>query len=114
MKRLAVFPQVLLVCEHEDSPHPLTNYLLLLARQFHHFYDHHRVLGDDPKVTQARLALLDAVKTMLKLGIGSLRRQRRRVDVTCRLADAKVVVSRGILRVDIKARFIGLMLLSST
>src|SRR6185295_18981282 len=48
MKRLSLFTQALLVCEQEDSPHPLANYLLALCRQFHHFYDHHRVLGEDP------------------------------------------------------------------
>jgi arginyl-tRNA synthetase len=72
MKRLAFFPNVLLICSHEDSPHPLANYLLLLARQFHYFYDHHRVLGEDRALTQARLALLEAVGTILKLGLGLL------------------------------------------
>jgi arginyl-tRNA synthetase len=72
MKRLAFFPQVLKVCSQEDSPHPLANYLLLLARQFHHFYDHHRVLGDDASLTQARLGLIDAVRKMLKVGLGLL------------------------------------------
>jgi arginyl-tRNA synthetase len=69
MKRLALFPQALLVCASEDSPHPLANYLLLLCRQFHHFYDHHRVLGEDAALTQARLFLLNAVKDILKLGL---------------------------------------------
>jgi arginyl-tRNA synthetase len=72
MKRLALFPQVLMVCAQEDSPHPLANYLLLLARQFHHFYDHHRVLGEDPALTSARLGLIDAVRQMLKLGLSLL------------------------------------------
>lgn len=72
MRRLALFPQVLRVCFLEDSPHPLANYLLLMARQFHHFYDHHRVLGDDPALTQARLALLQAVRILLKQGLALL------------------------------------------
>jgi len=72
MKRLAMFPHVLLVCSREDSPHPLANYLLLLARQFHHFYDHHRVLGEETRLTQARLGLIDAVRQMLKLGLSLL------------------------------------------
>jgi len=72
MKRLAVFPQVLLVCSREDSPHPLTNYLLQEARHFHHFYDHHRVLGDNPELTQARLGLLAAVRSILQTGLGLL------------------------------------------
>jgi len=72
MKRLSLFPQVLRVCSQEDSPHPLANYLLLLARQFHHFYDHHRVLGEDARLTQARLGLIEAVRRLLKLGLGLL------------------------------------------
>jgi arginyl-tRNA synthetase len=72
MKRLALFPQVLQVCFQEDSPHPLANYLLLLARQFHYFYDHHRVLGNDPPLTQARLGLVKAVQTLLRLGLSLL------------------------------------------
>ncbi len=72
MKRLALFPQVLGICAHEDSPHPLANYLMQLARQFHYFYDKHRVLGENSALTQARLALLEAVRSILKLGLGLL------------------------------------------
>jgi arginyl-tRNA synthetase len=72
IKRLALFPQALRVCSQEDSPHPLANYLLLLARQFHHFYDHHRILGEAEPVTQARLGLIDAVRQILKLGLSLL------------------------------------------
>lgn len=69
MKRLAFFPHTLLICAREDSPHPLANYLLQLCRQFHHFYDHHRVLGESPELTRARLELLGAVRNILKLGL---------------------------------------------
>ncbi len=69
IRRLSLFSQTLHICAQEDSPHPLANYALSLCRQFHHFYDHHRVLGDDPKLTQARLALLDAVRTVLALSL---------------------------------------------
>lgn len=72
MRRLAIFPQVLRNCEKEDSPHPLANYLLMLAKQFHYFYDHHRVLGDNVKLSEARLALLDAVRSILRLGLNLL------------------------------------------
>ncbi len=69
MRRLADFPRQLEVCAEEDSPHPLANYLLALCRQFHHFYDHHRVLGDDPALTQSRLAVLQAVRGVLAQGL---------------------------------------------
>jgi arginyl-tRNA synthetase len=69
IKKLAAFPQTLLISVGEDSPHPVANYLLALCRQFHHFYDHHRVLGVDVDVMQSRLALLDAVRIVLRLGL---------------------------------------------
>jgi arginyl-tRNA synthetase len=69
MKRLSLFPQTLRICAQEDSPHPLANYLLTLCRQFHHFYDHHRVLGVDPRLSQARLALVAGVRQVLALGL---------------------------------------------
>jgi arginyl-tRNA synthetase len=50
----------------------LANYLMQVARQFHHFYDHHRVLGEKPALTQARLSLLSGVRTILKMGLGLL------------------------------------------
>lgn len=69
IRKLSLFPQALSTCAQEDSPHPLANYLLALCRQFHHFYDHHRVLGDDLALTRARLQLLDAVRGVLALGL---------------------------------------------
>jgi len=69
IRKLSLFPQALSTCAQEDSPHPLANYLLAVCRQFHHFYDHHRVLGDDPALTRARLQLLDGVRTILALGM---------------------------------------------
>jgi len=72
IKRLALFPQSLHTCAQNDSPHPLANALLALCRQFHFFYDHHRVLGDNPELTQARLALLEAVRQVLRLGLSLL------------------------------------------
>jgi arginyl-tRNA synthetase len=69
MKRLVAFPVVLRACAQENSPHPLATYLLQLARQFHHFYDHHRVLGEDAALTQARLRILRAVRDLLRLGL---------------------------------------------
>ena len=72
MKRLALFPQSLRACAQADSPHPLANYLLALGRQFHFFYDHLRVLGDDPPLTWSRLALLEAVRQVLRLGLALL------------------------------------------
>jgi arginyl-tRNA synthetase len=72
IKRLVAFPQTLVVCAQGDSPHPLATYVMALCRQFHFFYDHHRVLGDNPELTRARLALLDGVREVLRLGLSLL------------------------------------------
>jgi arginyl-tRNA synthetase len=72
MRRLSSFESVLRVCIREDSPHPLATYLLDLCRQFHHFYDHHRVLGEERTLTLARLALIAAVREVLRSGLALL------------------------------------------
>lgn len=69
MRRLAFFSQVLRSCVRECSPHPLANNLLTLARQFHHYYDHHRVLVEDKDLARARLALCSAVRQVLANGL---------------------------------------------
>ncbi len=44
------------------EPHRLTLYLIELASKFHHYYNHHRIIGDDGELTLARLALSRAVQ----------------------------------------------------
>ena len=46
--------------------HALTNYALELATLFHKFYESQRVISEDKKQTQARLALLKATQITLK------------------------------------------------
>jgi arginyl-tRNA synthetase len=47
----------------------LTVYLQELAETFHKFYDRCRVLGDEARITLARLALIKATKTVIALGL---------------------------------------------
>jgi len=54
----------------------LTQYSLDLVRSFHKFYEDCRVISEDEKLSQARLELVQATKTVLKntldiLGIGA-------------------------------------------
>jgi arginyl-tRNA synthetase len=37
-----------------------------LAAQFHHYYNHHRIIQEDRELTQARLILSLAIKTVIK------------------------------------------------
>jgi arginyl-tRNA synthetase len=47
----------------------LTVYLQELSESFHKFYDRHRVLGQADSLTKARLALIEAVKTVIASGL---------------------------------------------
>lgn len=72
IKRLALFPDVVTRCLRDASPHHLTTYLMELAGQFHKYYDHYRVITDDPPLTAARLAVVDAVRQVLSNGLSLL------------------------------------------
>ena len=49
----------------EYDPSRLTRYVYDVANLFHKFYNACRVMNDDPSLTQARLALCQAVKTVI-------------------------------------------------
>lgn len=51
------------------EPHRITFYLQELAGQFHPFYNAHRVIGDDPAQTRARLSLCRAVRLVIVEGL---------------------------------------------
>ena len=69
MARLAAFPTTLAAAADELSPHHLAYYLKDLAADFHAYYNSDRVLVDDPALRRARLALLVAVRTILRRGL---------------------------------------------
>ncbi|HZH05673.1 MAG TPA: arginine--tRNA ligase [Lautropia sp.] len=69
MARLASFPAVLAQASDELSPHHLAYYLKDLAADFHAYYNSDRVLVDDPALRGARLALLLAVRMVLRRGL---------------------------------------------
>ena len=66
---LGEFKEIVLLCKETLEPHHLTNYLQKLATAFHKFYTEHRVLTDNEELTQARLALIKAVKIVLANGL---------------------------------------------
>jgi len=65
IKMLDRFPEVVRFAAEGFAPHLLAEYALDLSRTFHAYYDKHRVLTDDHDLTQARLALLQALRTVL-------------------------------------------------
>ncbi len=66
IKTLDRFPEVVRTAAQDFAPHLLAEYALHLSRSFHAYYDKHRVLADDEGLTRARLALLSALRTVLR------------------------------------------------
>jgi len=67
IKKLSVFPEIIEKCARELKPNYLTNYLFELATIFNEYYHNERVIGSEKE--EARLALVKAVKTILKKGL---------------------------------------------
>ena len=70
MARMAAFPTLLADAARELAPHQLAYYLKDLAADFHAFYNAERVRIDDAALQEARMALLVAVRTVLRCGMG--------------------------------------------
>lgn len=64
-KHLARYPEAIAGAALNYEPHRVIFYLQELAAQFHSYYNRHRVLVDDVVITQARLYLANAVRTVL-------------------------------------------------
>jgi len=70
MARLAGYPEVLADAAEELAPHALAFWLKDLAAEFHGYYNAERFLVDDAALRSARLALLAAVRQVLRNGLG--------------------------------------------
>jgi arginyl-tRNA synthetase len=76
MKLLGEYPEVLASSAQHLEPHRIPYYLNELVATFHSYYNHNRIIGDDPDLTQARLYLAAATRTVLHnalnlLGVGA-------------------------------------------
>jgi arginyl-tRNA synthetase len=72
IKTLASYPETVLSAAESFEPHRITTYLHNLAGELHSFYNCHRVLGDDPALTSARLFMLATVAMVIKNALGLL------------------------------------------
>jgi arginyl-tRNA synthetase len=76
LRALGEYPRIVLSATELDAPHRVARYLEELAGVYHRFYDACRVLpgesGPEPAVTQARLWLCEATRTVLANGLGLL------------------------------------------
>ncbi len=69
MKRLARFPEVVSQAAQALEPHRLVYYLHELSGEFHHYYNHTRVLVDDSGLASARFFLARCVKQVIRNGL---------------------------------------------
>ncbi len=69
LARLSDFPDLLAEAAQTLAPHQIAFYLKELAAQLHGFYNAERILVDDRGVRAARLALLLAVRQVLRNGL---------------------------------------------
>jgi arginyl-tRNA synthetase len=72
LRTLADFPEILSLATRELSPHMVANYLSELAAKLHTYYNAERFLIDDAALKHARLALIVAVKQVIKNGLAVL------------------------------------------
>ena len=65
IKKLAELPDLVVEISQSYETHRMTRYAMDLAAIFHSFYTDCRVMGEDEKLTAARLALADATRIVL-------------------------------------------------
>ncbi len=69
MRKIGLYPEVLIGCAKILEPFALLRYLQELASSFHKFYDACRVLDEDKDLSAERLALIEAVRIVLGNGL---------------------------------------------
>jgi arginyl-tRNA synthetase len=72
IKALARYPDVVQSAASLLEPHRITFYLMDLAALFHAYYNKHRVLTEDPMLSQSRLYLITAVQKVMRNGLSLL------------------------------------------
>ncbi|KQO06241.1 arginine--tRNA ligase [Paenibacillus sp. Leaf72] len=65
LRKLGELPQEVAESAEQYAPHRIIRYVYELASQFHSYYRAERVITEDAAQTQARLALLGAIRTVI-------------------------------------------------
>jgi arginyl-tRNA synthetase len=72
IKKLLLYPMTFEAAALSREPHRITFYLQELAGMFHSYYNRHRIVTGEEHLSAARLALCEAVRVVLKEGLGIL------------------------------------------
>ncbi|NOV02481.1 arginine--tRNA ligase [Paenibacillus planticolens] len=65
LRKIGELPEEIAIAAEQYAPHRMIRYVYELASQFHSYYRGHYVITEDAALTQARLALLGALRTTL-------------------------------------------------
>lgn len=69
LEKLGSFQSEIASSAAQLAPHKLVRYLFELASEFHRYYNAHRVISDDVKLSRARLALLGGIAQVIRNGL---------------------------------------------
>lgn len=69
MKEILKYAEILEDAVRTFEPYVVTYYLIELARDFHSFYQKHRVVGDNRRLTEARLCLINKTAETIRKGL---------------------------------------------
>jgi len=69
LKQLNAFPEIVALSAAHLEAHRLPYYLTELVGGFHRFYRRHRIMGEDPELTQARLCFVRVIRTVIRNGL---------------------------------------------
>ena len=72
MRKMDDFAELIELAARDRAPFRLTHYAQELAGLFHQFYTNCHIIGEEPAVQDARLALADATRILLALTLGLL------------------------------------------
>lgn len=72
VKTLAKYPEVLQGAADKGEPHQIGFYLYDVANNFHSYYNSHQFLVEDDQIRQARVALILAVRQVIRNGLNIL------------------------------------------
>ena len=72
LKKMWKFPEIIENVVKTYGVHLLCEYLLDLAKTFHSYYQKHRVVGEDKKLTETRLFLIKGLYIVFSLSLNLL------------------------------------------
>ena len=71
-KSVLEWPDIVRMAAERLEPHRISFGLMAIAKDFHAYYNRHRILGQEPDITRARLCLVRCIQAVLSNGLDLL------------------------------------------